>query len=178
MARKAGLNRHQRAVRKKGEERVSKVEIEELLRLSSSEAPEDRLLAATYLCPCHVRHRNEEVWTALYRMMEDPDTRVRRRAWHTLEDGGCPSDPAFEPILKRTLDSEQDRQILGFAHMFSRAILEKDDIAIKAAGKPEKKQRGKCDFCGETDVFVKPDYDTEIPTGDSIRAALVCVKCE
>ena len=173
-----GMNKHQKAAHKRGEERVGKEEIEELLGLSRSHDPEDRLLAASYFCPCHVRHRNEEVWEALYRMMEDPVVKVRRQAWHTLEDGGCPSDPAFEPILKRTLASEKDRQVLGFANMFSKPVIEIDDVAIKIAGRPEKKQRGKCDFCGETNVFVKPDYDTEIPTGDMLRAAWVCGKCE
>jgi hypothetical protein len=62
--------------------------------------------------------------------------------------------------------------------MFSKPVIEIDDLAIKIAGRPEKKQRGKCDFCGETNVFVKPDYDTEIPTDGMLRAAWVCGKCE
>jgi hypothetical protein len=172
-----GMNKHQKAAHRPGEPRVSREDIAVLLELSRSEDPEERLVAATYLCPCHVRHRDEEVWEALYRMMEDPDVRVRRRAWHTLEDGGCPSDPAFEPILKRTLAQEQDRTVLGFARMFARPYEEKERIALRTAARPERKQRGKCDFCGETDVFVRRDLDTMIPTDGMPRAAWICDAC-
>ncbi len=176
-SRNSGLNRHQKAWRKPGEERVSREDIAELLRLSESVDPEDRILAATYMCPCHVRHRNEEVWHALYRMMEDEDARVRRRAWHTLEDGGCPTDSAFEPIVRRALDSETDRQVLGFARMFATPFLEHDRVSIKRVEYPAGKQKGKCDFCGRTQVPVMQDYDTEIPAGGMSRAAWICDEC-
>lgn len=172
-----GLNRHQKAWRKPGEERVSRADIAELLRLSQSADAEDRIVAATYMCPCHVRHRNEEVWQALYRMMEDEDARVRRRAWHTLEDGGCPTDPAFEPIVRRALDSETDRQVLGFARRFAEPFLDRDVVSIKRAELPAEKQKGKCDFCGRTRVPVARDYDTEIPSGGATRAAWICDDC-
>lgn len=175
--RNQGLNRHQKAWRKPGEERVSREEIGELLLLSQSADAEDRIVAATYMCPCHVRHRNEEVWQALYQMMEDEDARVRRRAWHTLEDGGCPTDPAFEPIVRRVLDSETDRQVLGFARRFAEPFLENDAVSLKRAERPAGKQRGKCDFCGRTRVPVTRDYDTEIPAGGVTRAAWICEDC-
>jgi len=175
--RNQGLNRHQKAWRKPGEERVSRADIAELLRLSRSADAEDRIVAATYMCPCHVRHRNEEVWQALYRMMEDEDARVRRRAWHTLEDGGCPTDPAFEPIVRRALDSETDRQVLGFARRFAEPFLDGDVVSIKRAELPAEKQKGKCDFCGRTRVPVARDYDTEIPSGGATRAAWICDDC-
>ena len=175
--RNQGLNRHQKAWRKPGEERVSRDDIAELLRLSRSTDAEDRIVAATYMCPCHVRHRNEEVWQALYRMMEDVDARVRRRAWHTLEDGGCPTDPAFEPIVRRALDTETDRQVLGFARRFAEPFLENDVVSLKRAERPAEKQKGKCDFCGRTRVPVAQDYDTEIPAGGMTRAAWICDEC-
>ena len=90
-----GLNRHQKAVFNPGEQRVRGEEIERLIELAYSEDPAERLDAAQNLCPCHVRKRVEAVWQALYRLMLDPDVRVRRAAWHTLEDGGCPNDPAL-----------------------------------------------------------------------------------
>ncbi|MBT4979944.1 MAG: hypothetical protein HOM86_21660, partial [Gemmatimonadetes bacterium] len=68
-----GLNKHQRAAFKEGEERVGREEIQELLQMSQSEDPADRLQAASFLCPCHVRRRIDEVWEALYRMLEDDD---------------------------------------------------------------------------------------------------------
>ncbi|MCY4544975.1 MAG: HEAT repeat domain-containing protein [Gemmatimonadetes bacterium] len=175
--RNTGLNRHQKAWRKPGEERVSREDIAELLRLSQSADPEERIVAATYMCPCHVRHRNEEVWKAIYRMMEDEDARVRRRAWHTLEDGGCPTDPAFEPIVRRALQSETDRQVLGFARRFAEPYRESDLVAMKQAESPPGKQTGKCDFCGRPRVPVMQDYDTEIPAGGMTRAAWICDDC-
>ena len=57
MRKTLGLNKHQKAVRRVGEERVGREEIEELLAQSHSEDPEARLVAASYLCPCHVRRR-------------------------------------------------------------------------------------------------------------------------
>ena len=48
-----GLNKHQRAAFRPGEERVGREEIRELLRLSESNDSEDRLQAASFLCPCH-----------------------------------------------------------------------------------------------------------------------------
>ena len=175
--RNIGLNRHQKAWRKPGEERVSREDIAELLRLSESADAEDRIVAATYMCPCHVRHRNEEVWKALYRMMEDEDARVRRRAWHTLEDGGCPTDPAFEPIVRRALDAETDRQVLGFARRFAEPFLQNDAVSLKRAERPAGRQNGKCDFCGRTRVLVRQDYGTEIPAGERTRAAWICDVC-
>lgn len=178
--RNSGLNRHQKAWRKPGEERVSREDIAELLRLSESGDPDDRIVAATYMCPCHVRHRNVEVWKALYRMMEDEDARVRRRAWHTLEDGGCPTDPAFEPIVRRALDNETDRQVLGFARQFAEPYLNEDAVSrireeLPAGRHP--KLTGKCDFCGRTRVPVAQDYETEIPAGGMTRAAWICDEC-
>ena len=175
--RNIGLNRHQKAWRKPGEERVSREDIAELLRLARSTDPEERIVAATYMCPCHVRHRNEEVWKALYRMMEDEDARVRRRAWHTLEDGGCPTDPAFEPIVRRALETETDRQVLGFARRFAEPYLENDVVTFRQAEGPAEKQKGKCDFCGRPRVPVMQDYDTEIPAGGMTRAAWICDDC-
>ncbi len=172
-----GMNKHQKAAHRAGEPRVSKDDIEVLLEWSHSEDAADRLIAATYLCPCHVRHRDEDVWAALYRMMEDPDVRVRRRAWHTLEDGGCPTDPAFEPILKRALKTESDRTVLGFVKAIATPFEKKEQTTRKAMERPEKRQRGKCDFCGETNVLIRRDLETMIPTDGMPRAATICDAC-
>src|SRR5207248_2721971 len=84
MRKTSGMNRHQKAAHRAGEQRVGREEIEELLERSHSADPEERLTAARYLCPCHVRRRLQPVWDALYRLLEDADVRVRRAAWHTL----------------------------------------------------------------------------------------------
>ena len=131
-ARLKGLNKHQRAALRPGEKRVGREEIHELLQLSQSKDPADRLLAASFLCPCHVRKRIDEVWAALYRMLEDEDIKVRRAAWHTLEDGG----------------------------------------------KPDYADRGKCDFCGDANVPIKTDFETELDMSGSRRFAMVCEPCD
>src|SRR5438445_5690185 len=115
MRKAAGMNRHQKAAHRVGERRVGREEIAELLEQAASHDPDERLAAAQYLCPCHVRRRIAAVWEALYRLLEDADVRVRRAAWHTLEDGGRPDDPALDAILERALRTETDRTVLGFA---------------------------------------------------------------
>ena len=47
-----GLNKHQKAAQRPGERRVGHEDIERLLDMSRSSDPEERALAANYLCPC------------------------------------------------------------------------------------------------------------------------------
>lgn len=177
MRKTAGMNKHQKAAYRVKERRVGSDQIEELLEMSRSSDPEDRLEAAQYLCPCHVRRRIEPVWEALYRMLEDPDVKVRRAAWHTLEDGGRPEDPVIDTILDRALCEETDPQVRRFAELVAGPRKQKELILAKVAARPVKKQRGRCDFCGEMDIPVEPDYDTMIPTSDLPRAAFICEGC-
>ena len=100
-SRSKGLNKHQRSAFKEGEERVGREEIQELLQMSQSEDPTDRLQAASFLCPCHVRKRIDEVWEALYRM---------------LEDGGKPDDPALDEKLRAR--EQASLEAAGIAHRF------------------------------------------------------------
>ena len=179
MARKKlGLNKHQKAAYRRGERRVRGKEIEQLLEMSRSDDPAERAVAAQYLCPCHVRRRIDAVWEALYRMMEDPDVTVRRAAWHTVEDGGSPDHPALDKILERVLRTETDTQVRRFVEMLARPRKQKEDIAIKLAAQSAFAQRGKCDFCGESDVYVKTDFEIEIPLGSEARLALICERCD
>ena len=173
-SRQMGLNKHQRAAFRPGEERVGREEIRELLRLSESNDSEDRLQAASFLCPCHVRKRIDEVWEALYRMLEDEDTKVRRAAWHTLEDGGKPDDPALDEIIERTLECDSDKQVLGFARQFFQGREQRKQIEFAASAISDYAERGKCDFCGESNARVKKDFTTEFEG----RFALVCEPCD
>ena len=116
-----GLNRHQKAAFKGGEHRVRGETIQRLIELADSTDPAERLHAAANLCPCHVRKRVEAAGAALYRLMQDPDVRVRRAAWHTLEDGGCPNDPALLPIFERAVANETDSQVRGWVERFCSA---------------------------------------------------------
>src|SRR5690348_43970 len=136
MRKTLGLNKHQKAVRKVGEKQVGREEIEELLEQSHSEDAEERLVAASYLCPCHVRRRIPAVWEALYRLLEDEDVRVRRAAWHTLEDGGRPDDPALDEILERVLRSDTDRQVLGFARKLAGPRHDRELVVARLMGRP------------------------------------------
>lgn len=54
------------------------------------------------------------VWQALFRMLEDTDARVRQVAWHTLDGGECPNDPAMAEIFSRVLCTEMDAPIRRF----------------------------------------------------------------
>ena len=178
MAKTKGLNKHQRAAFREGELRVSGEEIWKLVDLSKSDDPADRLVAAENLCPCHVRRRIDEVWDALYRMMEDPVVEVRRAAYHTLEDGGKPDDPKLEAIFDRARESETDKRVLHFLEDFTRGHEKRELVEMKAAMISKYADLGKCDFCGESKVPVRTDYDTEIPDGGSGRLGLVCESCD
>src|SRR5438552_9707782 len=134
MRKTLGMNQHQKAVYRVGERRVGRDEIQELLAQSRSADREERLAAAQFLCPCHVRRRIEAVWEALFRLLEDPDVRVRRAAWHTLEDGGRPDDSALDVILDRTLENETDAQVLRFAHHFTGPRREQERAAARVMG--------------------------------------------
>jgi len=170
------MNKHQKEVYRVREPRVGRDEIQDLLRQSASNDPEERLVAAQFLCPCHVRRRIEAVWEALYRLLEDPDVRVRRAAWHTLEDGGRPDDPALDEILDRTLINETDPQVLRFARLIAGPRRDRE-LVVRALGRPAPQQRGRCDFCGEANVPVERDLKTMIPTDDLPRAAWICQRC-
>ncbi len=171
------LNRHQKKAFRVDEKRVSRAEVEDLLIMSRSADPEDRALAASYLCPCHVRRRIDAVWEALFRMMEDDNAQVRRNAWHTLEDGGKPEDPRLDAILDRTLEHETDKQVLRFAKLFAAPRHQKNQMDARLAGRSAYTAKGKCDFCGTNNVNIKKEYDTLIPSGNTPRPALVCQKC-
>jgi hypothetical protein len=173
-----GMNKHQKAAHKTREPQVGREEIAELLAMARSGDPEERAVAAQYLCPCHVRTRIEPVWEALYRMLEDSDVRVRRAAWHTLEDGGRPDDPTLDAILERTLHNETDARVRRFAEKVAGPRQDQELTQMWLAGRPAIKKRGKCDFCGQADVIVDFALDTLIPTGDGLsRAALICEPC-
>lgn len=171
-----GLNKHQRAARRPGELKVSKSEIPELLDLSCSGDPEDRLHAAKYLCPCHIQGRIPEVWDAVLRMMEDEDRRVRLQAWHTWEDGGLPEDDALFARMKEIYARESDTKVRNFAHaIIGKRLAEQKQIEMVRQNLSVKPMmRGKCDFCGTSNVSVRRDLETVIQS----RAAWICEKCD
>ena len=175
-----GLNRHQKAAFKGGEHRVRGETIQRLIELADSTDLAERLHAAENLCPCHVRKRVEAAWEALYRLMQDPDVRVRRAAWHTLEDGGCPNDPALLPIFKRAVANETDSQVRRWVERFAApALAERDrQDSLRAAYTPFQ-EYGRCDFCGETGRRVRTEYDTELTcSGGPRRLAQICQPCD
>ena len=175
-----GLNRHQKAAFKGGEHRVRGETIPRLIEMAYSGDPAERLHAAENLCPCHVRKRVEAAWEALYQLMQDPDVRVRRAAWHTLEDGGCPNDPALLPIFERAVAEETDSQVRRWVERFARPAVSEDSQqdAMRAAYTPFQAY-GRCDFCGEKGRRVRTAYDTELTgKGGAGRLALICQQCD
>ena len=178
--RRKGLNRHQKAAFKGGEHRVRGETIDRLIKMAASTDPAERLHAAENLCPCHVRKRVETAWEALYRLMQDPDVRVRRAAWHTLEDGGCPNDPALLPIFERAVANETDSQVRRWVERFAApALAERDrQDSLRAAHSPFQ-ERGRCDFCGKVNAGVRTDYETKLTaSGGSQRFARICQQCD
>lgn len=179
MHKQKGMNKHQKAAFRPGEHRTRTPQIEALLELACSYDPVERQVAAQNLCPCHVRRRIDAVWQALYRMLEDPDVRVRRAAWHTLEDGGRPSEPAFEQILARARMRESDPQVCRFIEKFASALDAQEVVAQARAAAPRFPMRGRCDFCGTENVAVRRDFETEIVVlGQPRRLAHICAQCE
>ncbi len=178
MSRKrTGLNKYQKRAFRIGEARINGENITRLLELSRSRDPEDRKTAANFLCPCHLRRRVEEAWRALYRMLEDPDQGVRKAAWHTLEDGGRPDDPALDDIFERAAEADSDRGIRHQAVNYLRARRGDTDLALRVKAQSAYPQRGKCDFCGRNDISVTTDFETEIPDDGRMRFSLVCEAC-
>lgn len=176
-----GLNKHQKAARRPGEKRVSRDEVEDLLELSLSSDPEDRLSAARFLCPCHVRGRLPEVWDALYRMMEDEHPKVRWAAWHTLEDGGLPKDEPTLARLGQIFARESDPKVRRFAEAIVGKELkfrrQQETLRQELLGRTAHQQKGRCDFCGEAGVGVERDLETPITSGGHSRPALICQRC-
>lgn len=180
-----GLNKHQKAAFKAGDHRTRRDEIGMYLEFAESDNAQYRLEAAQNLCPCHVRTHIDEVWAAIFRMMEDPDIKVRQAAWHTLEDGGIPDSPVIDDIFARAvanLEDEPDR--------LTRVLIE--EFAVPRIREREKieldRQRmsmnpypfvDRCDFCGAVSVNVRRDFDTELELHSRKgRFALVCRACD
>jgi hypothetical protein len=171
-------NRHQKAAFRPGEARVTRAQVAELMTLALSDDAEDRLVAAKFLCPCHVRGRTETIWQTVLKLMSDPDPRIRFAAWHTLEDGGVPGEDGVLERLATALEAEGDPKVRGIATLAIGPLLaERDRRELGRMRRPEHQRRGRCDFCGERDVAVREDFDTRIPTAGLSRAALVCRNC-
>lgn len=181
------MNKYQKAAFRKGDHRSRREDVERYLELAQSHSATERLEAAENLCPCHVRTHIDEVWQALYRMMEDPDTRVRRAAWHTLEDGGIPEDPLLDAIFTRAtanLKNEPDKATRQFIQMFALPrVQEQETIDFQreylSSSKSKYNQRDKCDFCGTSNTNVRKDFETELTGGNGqARLALICEPCD
>lgn len=175
-----GMNTHQKAAHKVGERKTSATEIGEHLVMACSPDANKRLQAVEHLCPCHVRRRIPEVWATLYKLMEDPDRRVRQAAWHTFEDGGKPSDEAAVAHLQTLAKRETDPKVAKFARFTLDKVLgpsaDRELAVMRLVGR-EIRRRGKCDFCGVGNVAVEWDLQTVIPSADGDRAASICAAC-
>ena len=177
MPKTKGTNKHQKTVYKVGERRAGHEQIAELLEKAYSSDAEERCEAAENLCPCHVRKRIDAVWDALYKMLEDPDVKVRRAAWHTLEDGGTPDDPAMDTLFARAEKNETDRRTLRLMQQVMAPRRDREMHHLLAQGRAVIKTRGKCDFCAAANVFVERDGETQIPDGTQYRYAWMCATC-
>lgn len=71
---------------------------------------------------------------------------VPRVAWHTLEDGGKPHDPALDAIIDCMLGGESDCQVLYLARLFAEGREQRRDMVFAAAAVTKYAERGTCDF--------------------------------
>jgi hypothetical protein len=158
--------------------RVTRAQVAELLALARSREADERLVAARYLCACHVRGRTEAIWQAVLALMADADPRVRFAAWHTLEDGGVPREAGVLELLEAALEVEADPKVRVMAtSVIGPHIAERDRRELGRMRRLEFIRRGRCDFCGERDVPAREDLETRIPTAGLPRSALICRRC-
>ena len=172
-----GMNRYQKKSHRRREDRLRGDEVEYYLALAYSDNPDERVIAMENLCPCHVRKRIDKVWVALYRGLVDADLRVRRAAWHTLEDGGNPDDPRLEPLLEKIVKEETDPRLRQCALALIADKQKTEDEMRALTGMKAHYFSGKCDWCGEKNVQVTHDYETEIEASNGKRFAMTCETC-
>ena len=178
MAKKRAKNKYQKRHHRRGEDRLRGDKIDLYLSMAYSDLPADREAAVENLCPCHVRRRIDAVWEALYRGLQDPNIRVRRAAWHTLDDGGRPNDPQLQPILEKIAKKETDPKLRQRALDLIQSARRLADEHRELVAQKADYFRGKCDWCGDTNVQVTYDYETEFDgTGGQKRFALMCSDC-
>lgn len=174
----SGMNRYQKKAHRRREDRLRGDKIDYYLSLAYSTDPDDRALAMENLCPCHVRKRIDAVWVALYKGMVDPDLRVRRAAWHTLDDGGNPNDPRLQPLLQKIVKTETDPALRQRAVDLVKAKQQVEEQKQMLLAQKTHTFSGRCDWCGTSNVRVSYDYETEFETDGTKRFALVCEECE
>ena len=173
-----GRNKYQKKAHRRGEDRLRGNEVEYYLSLAYSSNAEDRVEAMDNLCPCHVRRSIDKVWVALYKGLVDPDVRVRKAAWHTLDDGGNPNDPRLQPLLERIAKEETDPRLRQNALDLIAATRKVEEQKEVLLGQKAHTFAGRCDWCGDSNVPVSYDYETEFETNGTKRFAFVCETCE
>ena len=173
-----GMNRYQKRAHRRREDRLRGDDVEYYLSLAYSDDPDDRVLAMDNLCPCHVRKRIDAVWVALYKGLVDPDLRVRKAAWHTLDDGGNPDDPRLQPLLEKIAKEETDPKLRQRALDLIASTRRVEEQKAMLLGQKAHTFSGQCDWCGAANVPVSHDYETELEVGGTKRFGLVCEACE
>ena len=172
-----GINKHQKRSHRRREDRLRGDDVNYYLSLAYSEKPDDRALAMENLCPCHVRKRIDAVWVALYKGMLDEDIRVRRAAWHTLDDGGNPNDPRLQPLLQKIVKTESDAKLRQKALDLIKSVQDVEDQKQELITQKTDSFKGRCDWCGTSNVYVRYDYETEYEANGTKRLMLICEEC-
>lgn len=178
MKKKKGLNKYQKKQHRRGEDRLRGNDVEYYLSMAGSPDSRERALAMEHLCPCRVRKRISAVWEALYCGLQDPDLKVRKAAWHALDDGGHPNDPAFQPVLEKIAKQETHPRLRQRALNLIQSARRIEEQKAEFMGQGLHYLEGKCDWCGRTDVGVVHTYDTEIKVaGEPKRFGQICNDC-
>ena len=108
----------------------------------------------------------------------DRQPRVRKAAWHTLDDGGNPNDPRLQPLLEKIAKEETDPKLRQRALDLIAATRKVEEQKEVLLGQKTHTFSGRCDWCGASNVPVSHDYETEFETSGTKRFALVCEACE
>ena len=54
----------------------------------------------------------------------------------------------------------------------------RESMEFILAGRSLYTERGKCDFCGRTNARVRREIETEIPSVEGSRLAMICESCD
>ena len=183
MPKKSAKNQYKKRKMKKDEPRLKGNELITYLTMANSKDPKDRLEAMENLCPCRLRKRVGAAWNAIYKGLQDSDLRVRKAAWHTLEEnhGGQPNSPKLYPLMLEISETELDSKLREKAKsIVRRAQSETQSIKGRSSDLLLKRSnyfQGKCDWCGDRSMTVDYIYNNEFQIGTTVRLAQACAQC-
>ena len=91
---------------------------------------------------------------------------------------GRPNDPQLQPVLEKIAKKESDPKLRQRAIDLIQAARQVEEKHRELVSQKADYFRGKCDWCGEANVNVTYDYETEFEGADGQkRFAVMCARC-